>query len=367
MTVNPADDRAFRRQLRQHVEALTPTVTLRRDRTSLTQERHGRDAQQAVAAAWVYMSCVVAWAEDHDLVRPLLRRSPDGLTRTPASGTVWLGRAFEQLGRHPSTQWLLHPAYQPALWAGAPSPSACTSLIDWWTDCAPSLAYPATGTAPGSITGWPIGDLLPVLHDDRRARNALVQTPYWVADLILDETLIPATDEFRDEPLIRTVDPACGTGHFLIRAVDYLWQWWTTGAVTARAVTSREPVTGGAVLAPAQAARRILASVDGVEIDPLTAAVARFRMTIYLGHLLAESGVLPSPLRLDDLPHTITPRITVGDSLLLGRITRSEYARVHPTLAALPGAAFPLDDFVWLAEPEPRTPATPSRRRRRRR
>lgn len=84
-----------------------------------------------------------------------------------------------------------------------------------------------------------------MLHDDRRARNALVQTPYWVADLILDETLIPAADEFRQEHLIRTIDPACGT-----------------------------------IVPPDKAARRILASVDGVEIDPLTAAVARFRVTV---------------------------------------------------------------------------------------
>jgi hypothetical protein len=366
MTSNPADDRAFRRRLLQQVDTLAQTVTLRPDLAapSLTEDRHGRDAQRAVAAAWVYMSCIVAWAEDHDLVRPLLRRSPDGLTRTPASGTVWLGRAFEQLARHPATQWLMHPAYQPALWAGTPSPSACNGLIDWWANQAPSLAYPGTGTTPGSITGWPIGDLLPVIHDDRRARNALVQTPYWVADLILDDTLMPAVDEFRHEPLVRTIDPACGTGHFLIRAVDYLWQWWTTRSVTARAVTSRKPVTGGVILPPAEAARRILASVDGVEIDPLTAAVARLRVAVYIGHLLASAGALPGPLRLDGIPHTITPRVAVGDSLLIGGITRAEYRRLHPGLADLPGAAFPLKGFTWPPEPSPQHRPPPRRRGR---
>jgi hypothetical protein len=353
MTLNPADDRAFRRQLQRQVDTLAPTVTFRPGHViaSPTPGRHERDPRRAVAAAWVYMSCIAAWAEDHELVRPLLRRSPDALTRTTASGTVWLGRAFEQLARHPSTQWLMHPAYQPELWAGAPSPSACSGLIDWWACHAPSLAYPAIATTPGSITGWPIGDLLPVLHDDRRARHALVQTPYWVADLILDLTLIPAIDEFRHEPLLRTIDPACGTGHFLVRAVDYLWQWWTTGTVTARANATRKPVTGGALLPPAAAARRILASVDGVDIDPLTAAVARFRLTIYIGHLLAGARLLPGPLRLDGIPDTITPRVAVADSLLIGHVSRSEYARTHPGLAALPGAAFPLADFAWPPEP----------------
>lgn len=183
MASNPAEDRAFRRELLYYVDALAATVTLRPERSDPSAHHHDFvDRQRAVAAAWVYMSCVAAWAEDHQLVRPLLRGSPDGLTRTTASGTVWLGRAFEQLACHPATQWLMHPAYQPALWAGTPSPAACTALIDWRANDAPSLAYPTTETAPGSITGWPIGDLLPVLHDDRRARNALVQTPYWVAD-----------------------------------------------------------------------------------------------------------------------------------------------------------------------------------------
>jgi len=356
MTLNPADDRAFRRQLLQHVETLAPTVTLNPKPSTPTAAptRRTGDARRAVAAAWVYMSCIAAWAEDHHLVRPLLRRSPDRITRTPSSGAIWLGRAFEQLGCHPATQWLLHPAYQPALWAGAPNSVACTALIDWWASDAPSLAYPAVGTAPGSITGWPIGDLLPVLHDDRRAANALVQTPHWVADLILDKTLVPAVDEFRHERLVRTIDPACGTGHFLIRAVDYLWQWWTTGTLTSRAVTSRAPLAGGSTLSPDEAARRILASVDGIELDPLTAAVARFRLTVYMGHLLSAAGALPGPLRLDGIPHAITPRIAVGDALLIGRVSRADYQRVHPDLVALPGAAFPLDDFSWLAEPSGR-------------
>jgi hypothetical protein len=206
-----------------------------------------------------------------------------------------------------------------------------------------------------------------VLSPDRRARHALVQTPHFVAELILDRTLIPAADDFRDERLLRTIDPACGTGHFLILAADYLWQWWTTGTLTAHAVTSQPPLTGGAVLPPAEAVRRILASVDGVEIDPLTAAVARLRMTVYLGHLMARSGLIAGPLRLHTIPGWVTPRIAVGDSLLLGEVSRAEYARLHPDLAVLPGAAFPLPDFTWPTDtpaPRPDAPPRPARRKR---
>jgi hypothetical protein len=103
MTSNPADNRTFRRQLQRHMETLAPTVTLKRDRPkpAPTPDRQTGDAQRA-AAAWVYMSCVVAWAEDHDLVRPVLRHTPQGLTRTPASGTYgWDGRSSNWPGTPP--------------------------------------------------------------------------------------------------------------------------------------------------------------------------------------------------------------------------------------------------------------------------
>ena len=112
-----------------------------------------------------------------------------------------------------------------------------------------------------------------MLSPQRRTRHALVQTPHFVADLILDETLVPAADTFRDEQPLRLIDPAAGTGHFLIRAVDYLWQWYTTGRITTRQITGRRAVTGGTVYpagpgGPADPGRR-----RRRRLDPLTAAV----------------------------------------------------------------------------------------------
>ena len=357
---NPADQPTFRRALLGLVDQLAGTVTYR-DNDDPRSTGYGElQHRQAIAAAWVYLSCVAVWAEDLGLVMPLLRHHPRGVIRNRASSLLWLGRAFQQLTVHPATQWMLHPGYNPLLWAGAPSPAACADLIDWWATQAPSLAYPSTGGYPASITGWPIGDLLQVLSPQRRTGHALVQTPHFVADFILDETLVPAADTVRDEPL-RLIDPAAGTGHFLIRAVDYLWQWYTTGRVTTREVRGRPPVTGGPVHPPGEAIRRILAGVDGVELDPLTAAVGRLRMTVYIGHLMVQAGLIPQPLRLAGIPTAVIPRIAVGDALLLGTgITRSEYGRLHPHLVDLAGAAFPLADFDWPPEPDPSGGAPPT-------
>ncbi|MGI5214833.1 hypothetical protein [Plantactinospora sp. CA-290183] len=300
-TANPADDPAFRRALQRRVGALAATVTLK-DPTGGLSPTAQRERREQVASAWLYMTCVAAWAEDHHLVEPpLLRTSPPGVVRNAASAPLWLGRAFEALTRHPATQWLLHPEYNPMLWAGAPSATACHELIDWWATQAPSLAWPDQRGYPPSISGWAIGDLLQILSPERRARHALVQTSHFVADFILDLTLHPAAITFRDEPVLRLVDPTAGTGNYLVRTVDYLWQWYTTGRMDPRSVR-QTAVTGGQAHRPEEAIRRILAGVDGVDIDPLTAAVARLRITVYLGHLLAEAGVLPRPLRLAAIP-----------------------------------------------------------------
>jgi hypothetical protein len=357
-TPNPADDRAFRRALLRHVDRLAATITYRRTGSGQDRPTGHAAAQQheRIAAAWVYLSCVAVWAEDHGLVEPLLRSGPPGVVGNQASSVLWLGRAFQQLAMHPSTQWLLHPGYQPDLWAGTPSPQAASDLIDWWASEAPSLSYPSTNGYPPSVSGWPIGDLLTVLSPHRRDGHALVQTPHFVADLILDRTLLPAAEQFRDDLPLRLIDPTCGTGHYLIRAVDYLWPWYTTGVMNSRAVRGQRPVTGGSVHPPATAARLILAGVDGVDIDPLTAAVARLRMTVYIGHLMADAGVISGPLRLATIPASVTPRIAVGDALLLGTgITRTDYHTLHPQLADLPGAAFPFPDFSWPAEAPPPT------------
>jgi hypothetical protein len=83
-------------------------------------------------------------------------------------------------------------------------------------------------------------------------------------------------------------------------------------------------------------------------------------MTVYIGHLMSQAGLIDRPLHLASIPATVTPRIAVGDALLLGTgITRAEYGRLHPNLVDLPGAAFPLADFTWPTEPDPTPGTTP--------
>jgi hypothetical protein len=214
----------------------------------------------------------------------------------------------------------------------SPPAAACRDLASWWERDAPSLAF-ATPAGPASITGWLPGDLLQHLSDTRRARHALVQTPWWVCDLILDGTLLPAAAELRASPL-RVIDPCCGTGHFLVRAIGCLWEWYTTGSLAPRSRRGAQPATGGTPLPPGEAAAMILRGLHGCDKDPLTAAVARLRYAVTLAELMHRAGLISGPLRLNRIPQFQVP-VVPGDSLLAGTMTAGEYAEIHPGLAAI--------------------------------
>lgn len=314
--------------LQRHVDTVTDSLT------GLPEER-----RREVAVAWVYSTCLVAWAEDHGLIGPWLREAAVE-RRAPIAGypdamRAWLRHAVGSLAVHPMTRCLADPRWNPAAEV-IPPDEVCRSLTDWWaSDAASSFAYDTTGHEPASITGWQVGDLLQALSDTRRKGNALCQTPWWVADFILDLSLRPAADEYRDEPVLSTIDPCAGTGHFLIRTVSYLWELYTTGVLTPRQAHT-DPVTGWEPVSPAEAIRRILVGVTGVELDPLTTAVARLRMVVVIGDLMHRAGLIPR-LRLATIPTTVRPRVAVGDSLLAGKATWDEYAKLHPAHAAIYG------------------------------
>lgn len=327
------------RLLLGQVDALAGSVAFSPGTAPETGTQDVVERRREIAGAWVYLSAVAAWAEDHGLTPPLLRNRVLVAGMNQASGCLWLMRAMAALTVHPATQWLMHRGYNPLLWAGTPSASGCAELVRWWAKDAPSLAD-GDGDGPPSIAGFLLGDLLQIMSPERRKANALVQTPWWVADFLLARTLVPAAAE-HPTGLVRTIDPTCGTGHILLRAAEHLWEWYTTGAMAPRCGHG-SPATGGVAHAPGLAARMLVDSLDGVELDPLTAAVARLRLTVYVGHLLVSSGAMPGPLRLAAIPTWVVPRIAVGDALLLGVVPASEYTLIRPDLAALEGAIPPV-------------------------
>ena len=139
-----------------------------------------------------------------------------------------------------------------------------------------------------------LGDLYQDLSEAARKKYALLQTPEFVEEFILDRTLTPAIAEFGLAE-VRLIDPACGSGHFLLGAFHRLLHEWQ----------KREPAVNVRELA-----QRALDAVSGVDLNPYAVAIARFRLLIAA---LKASDVH----RLADAP-AFRMNLATGDSLLHG-------------------------------------------------
>jgi len=139
-----------------------------------------------------------------------------------------------------------------------------------------------------------LGDLYQDLSESAQKKYALLQTPEFVEEFILDRTLDPAIDTFGLKEL-RLIDPACGSGHFLLGAFARILRGWL----------ELEPGIN-----PRELVQRALKSVYGVDLNPFAVAIARFRILVAA---LQACGVK----RIKDSPN-FHFNLAVGDSLLHG-------------------------------------------------
>jgi hypothetical protein len=167
-----------------------------------------------------------------------------------------------------------------------------------FTTPAEDARHPDTATGQRQETRF-LGDLYQDLSEDARKRFALLQTPDFVEQFILDRTLEPAWEEWltRRKPgdVFRMIDPACGSGHFLLGAFHRILNHWQR----------LEPATPIGDLV-----RRSLDSVHGVDVNPFAVAISKFRLLIAALRARGEERVRNAP---DFHFH-----LACGDSLLHG-------------------------------------------------
>ncbi len=137
-----------------------------------------------------------------------------------------------------------------------------------------------------------LGDLYQELSERAKKKYALLQTPVFVEEFILDRTLTPALAEFGLEK-VRMIDPTCGSGHFLLGGFSLLFDLWSRRE-------SNE----------IKAAQKALDGVWGVDINPFAVAIARFRLIVAA---LQACGLK----RLKQAPGW-NIHLASGDSLLFG-------------------------------------------------
>jgi hypothetical protein len=272
-------------------------------RTSLPLPQWAEGVYAQVAVSWVLGCVFVRFCEDNGLVSDALLCGPgnrrdlardqraDYLRRFPAhDDRHWLRHVFTTYAALPATGDIFG-AHNP-LWLLEPSADGARELLGEF-----QRINAATGELAHDFTdpSWNtrfLGDLYQDLSDHAKKQYALLQTPEFVEEFILDYTLEPAIKTFglRDTDLI---DPTCGSGHFLLGAFHRLFEKWV----------DTEPGTNRRELA-----RRALDAVAGVDINPFAVAIARFRLMVAA---LKAGG----DRRLADAP-TYPVNVAVGDSLL---------------------------------------------------
>jgi SAM-dependent methyltransferase len=277
------------------------------DRTAQSYEDWRSDYITQIAAAWV-LSCVfVRFLEDNRLVDPpriaglgeRLSRARDEhelyfRVHLHETDREYLLHVFDELARLPGTKDIFgthNPVHELPNWL---SGDAAGELLRFFQKIdANTGALIHDFTDPDWNTRF-LGDLYQDLSEEARKKHALLQTPEFVEELILDRTFDPAIEEFGLEGF-RMIDPACGSGHFLLGSFVRLLDHWLR----------KEPNTNIRELI-----QRALNSVYGVDVNPYAVAIARFRL------LLAAMKACEVQ-RLANAP-AFHLNLACGDSLLHG-------------------------------------------------
>lgn len=275
-------------------------------RTAGTFETFWTAALDQAAVHWVLSLVFLRFLEDNRLLdRPLLagagergelaaeRQRAHFRARPHDSDAEYLLGTLQEAARLPGLSGLFDPAHNP-LFALPVSGDGAMALLAFLRARADSGALVHDFADPAWDTRF-LGDLYQDLSEDARKRYALLQTPDFVESWILDRTLDPAIGEFGWDRA-RMIDPACGSGHFLLGGFARLLAGWQRHAPG---------------MNPAAQAQRALDAVSGVDLNPFAVEIARFRLLLAALRAAGETRLAAAP----DFRFSLA----VGDSLLHGQ------------------------------------------------
>ena len=303
------------------------------------------------AVAWVLGTVFVRYCEDNGLLgESVYLAGPDAarmalaeesheeyFRRFPSrTDRDWLLEAFGEIAQSQAGRLLFdrehNPAYQIPI-----SHDGADALIAFWRRRGEDggLVHDFTGDDTRFL-----GDLYQDLSEQARKTYALLQTPEFVEEFILDLTLTPAIDEFGHD-VVRMIDPTCGSGHFLLGAFRRLLAEWEEHAP---ARDRHERV------------RLALDAVHGVDINPFAVAIARFR-------LLVEALRAAGFTTLEEAKGYEFPlHVAIGDSLIKHRAgltlfedddELAEFALRHRGRARAPGHPEAERSTTWWSATRP--------------
>jgi len=323
-----ADSDVLARWEQEHKEAVA------RERTAMSWQEWRDDRVTQAAVAWVLTTVFVRFCEDNRLLSHVWFAGPPERRQEALDAELeyfrghpehtdreWILQAIGHLRSVKATRELVE-SHSP-LWSVSPSGQAAKRLVAFWR------AKTADGDLVHDFTDADLstrflGDLYQDLSDYAKKTFALLQTPEFVEEFILDQTMEPALTE---RPLegFRLIDPTCGSGHFLLGAFARLNDRW-----------ARES-PGLEVQARVQKA---LDAIHGVDLNPFAVAIAKFRLIVAA---LQACGLTS----LEDAP-AFTLHLAAGDSLLHGGHQLSMQFHDFDADAEISGFAYATEDLANL-------------------
>ncbi|MEU8404315.1 BREX-2 system adenine-specific DNA-methyltransferase PglX [Nonomuraea sp. NPDC048892] len=278
-------------------------------RTAATWTSWRDERVTQAAAAWVLGTVFLRFCEDNGLLSSfyLAGPSPDSMllaeeaqeeffsTYSFETDRGWLLAAFAEIAESQAGALLFDEQHN-ALYQIPISHDEAKKLIAFWRRRGEHGRLIHDFVSDAWDTRF-LGDLYQDLSEAARKRYALLQTPEFVEEFILDYTLTPAIAEFGHD-VVRVIDPTCGSGHFVLGAFRRLLKEWVR-------------------LAPARDKRDLvrlaLQAVNGVDLNAFAIAIARFRLFIAA---LRESGFTTlSQAKGYEFPLNLA----IGDSLIKER------------------------------------------------
>lgn len=273
-------------------------------RSSADYESWREEQVTQIGVAWLLATVFLRFSEDNgltatpylagpkgrlanaeDLHREFARRTPD------ASGRQWILRGLKEINASSAIAGLLDLRRSP-MGLIEISDQAADGLIAFWrTRKNGQVVHDFTDTQ------WDtefLGDLYQNLSDRMRSADALLRTPAFIEEFILDRSLEPAITEF-GLPGLRIIDPACGSGTFLLGTFRRLLRGWRY----------QHPLAD-----PWDIVSSAVASIHGVDKNSIAVYVTQFRMLI-------EAMKAGGARRFSDVPR-LPFIIASGDSLLHG-------------------------------------------------
>jgi hypothetical protein len=262
---------------------------------------------------WILAFVFVRFLEDNDLIdRPLLGGRGERLDiarerhaayfreRPHDSDREYLFSVFAEIARLPGAAGLFDQVHNP-LFRLPLSGDGAIALREFFQAVVAETGAPTHDFGDPNWNTRFLGDLYQDLSEDARKRYALLQTPDFVEQYILDRTLEPAIREFGFRE-VTMIDPTCGSGHFLLGGFARLLREWEHHAPD---------------LPSAARAQRALDHIAGIDLNPFAIEIARFRLLLAA---IRASDVK----RLRNAPD-FRFNLASGDSLLHGRhFTRQE-------------------------------------------